>query len=167
LQDVFAKFYHGKYSGRKLQWQPNLGHCVLRATFKTGHKELKVSLFQTLVLCSFNEADDLSLEEIKEATGVEDGELRRTLQSLACGKARVLQKMPRGKEVVDKDRFNFNKDFTHQLFHIKINQASAKSGFISGLRICLLRQPFFWPCLAHDDYIFVMVLSCNNFVIAP
>jgi len=24
-QEVFTKFYHGKYSGRKLQWQPNLG----------------------------------------------------------------------------------------------------------------------------------------------
>jgi cullin-4 len=43
-QDVFAKFYHGKYSGRKLQWQPNLGHAVLKATFKEdSQKELKVS----------------------------------------------------------------------------------------------------------------------------
>ncbi len=45
-QEVFKKFYHGKYSGRKLQWQPNLGHCVLRAQFKQGPKELRVSLFQ-------------------------------------------------------------------------------------------------------------------------
>ena len=45
-QDVFTKFYHGKYSGRKLQWQPNLGQAVLKAHFKCGQKELRVSLFQ-------------------------------------------------------------------------------------------------------------------------
>lgn len=32
-QEVFKKFYLGKHSGRKLQWQPNLGHSVLRACF--------------------------------------------------------------------------------------------------------------------------------------
>jgi len=125
-QEIFQKFYHGKYSGRKLQWQPNLGHCVLKAHFKGGTKELKVSLFQTLCLCSFNDADELSLEEIRELTAIEDGELRRTLQSLACGKARVLQKTPRGKDINDGDKFVYNKDFTHQLFHIKINQVQLK-----------------------------------------
>ena len=129
LQEIFQKFYHGKYSGRKLQWQPNLGHCVLKAHFKGGTKELKVSLFQTLCLCSFNDADELSLEEIRELTAIEDGELRRTLQSLACGKARVLQKTPRGKDINDGDKFVYNKDFTHQLFHIKINQVRVTESF--------------------------------------
>jgi len=35
LQEVFSKFYHAKHSGRKLQWQPSLGHCVLRADFSS------------------------------------------------------------------------------------------------------------------------------------
>lgn len=56
----------------------------------------------------------------------EEGELKRTLQSLACGKARVLNKNPRGKEVEDPDRFTFNKDFRHKLFRIKINQIQMK-----------------------------------------
>jgi cullin-4 len=95
-QEVFKKFYHGKYSGRKLQWQPSLGHAVLKAQFNVGYKELKVSLFQTLCLLHFNIINEpASLEEIKESTNIEDGELRRTLQSLACGKARVLLKSPR------------------------------------------------------------------------
>ena len=87
-QEVFKKFYHGKYSGRKLQWQPNLGHCVLKANFKNGVKELKVSLFQTLCLLCFNKEETTSYKDIKEATKIEEGELKRTLQSLACGKAR-------------------------------------------------------------------------------
>uniref|UniRef100_A0A671TFC9 Cullin 4A n=2 Tax=Sparus aurata TaxID=8175 RepID=A0A671TFC9_SPAAU len=91
-----------------------------------GKKELQVSLFQTLVLLMFNEGEEFSMEEIRTATGIEEGELRRTLQSLACGKARVLNKNPRGKDVEDGDRFNFNNDFKHKLFRIKINQIQMK-----------------------------------------
>lgn len=49
LQEVFKLFYLGKHSGRKLQWQPTLGHAVLKAEFKevrawsilTGQREEK------------------------------------------------------------------------------------------------------------------------------
>uniref|UniRef100_J3SE75 Cullin-4B n=1 Tax=Crotalus adamanteus TaxID=8729 RepID=J3SE75_CROAD len=126
LQEIFKTFYLGKHSGRKLQWQSTLGHCVLKAEFKEGKKELQVSLFQTLVLLMFNEGEEFSLEEIKQATGIEDGELRRTLQSLACGKARVLAKSPKGKDVEDGDKFTCNDDFRHKLFRIKINQIQMK-----------------------------------------
>ncbi|XP_024139562.1 cullin-4B [Oryzias melastigma] len=126
LQEIFKTFYLGKHSGRKLQWQSTLGHCVLKAEFKEGKKELQVSLFQTLVLLMFNEGEEFSLEEIKLATGIEDGELRRTLQSLACGKARVLTKIPKSKDVEDGDKFSCNNDFKHKLFRIKINQIQMK-----------------------------------------
>lgn len=43
---------------------------------------------QTVVLALFNDADRLSFGDIAAATGIEDRELRRTLQSLACGKVR-------------------------------------------------------------------------------
>ncbi|XP_050344981.1 cullin-4A isoform X1 [Nymphalis io] len=125
-QDHFAKFYLAKHSGRKLQWQATLGHCVLRAHFSQGNKELQVSLFQALVLLLFNDGDNLSFEEIKTATNIEEGELRRTLQSLACGKARVLLKAPRGRDVQDDDHFSFHADFTNKLFRIKINQIQMK-----------------------------------------
>ncbi|MBN3297442.1 CUL4B protein, partial [Amia calva] len=126
LQEIFKTFYLGKHSGRKLQWQSTLGHCVLKAEFKEGKKELQVSLFQTLVLLMFNEGEEFSLEEIKQATGIEDSELRRTLQSLACGKARVLTKTPKSKDVEDGDKFTCNDDFKHKLFRIKINQIQMK-----------------------------------------
>ncbi|XP_073989923.1 cullin 4 isoform X1 [Rhodnius prolixus] len=126
FQNHFTRFYLGKHNGRKLQWQPTLGHCVLRADFPHGKKELQVSLFQALVLLLFNESSEMALEEIKAATNIEDGELRRTLQSLACGKARVLTKTPRGRDVEDGDKFNFNTDFTNKLFRIKINQIQMK-----------------------------------------
>uniref|UniRef100_H3DEA3 Cullin-4B n=1 Tax=Tetraodon nigroviridis TaxID=99883 RepID=H3DEA3_TETNG len=133
LQEIFKTFYLGKHSGRKLQWQSTLGHCVLKAEFnpfpkkkKKGKKELQVSLFQTLVLLMFNEGEEFTLEEIKLATGIGDSELRRTLQSLACGKARVLTKLPKSKDVEDGDKFSCNDDFKHKLFRIKINQIQMK-----------------------------------------
>lgn len=98
LQEVFKLFYLGKHSGRKLQWQPTLGHAVLKAEFKEvrewymlkmhrkainhlnwtcneyfilqGKKELQVSLFQTLVLLMFNEGEEFGVEEIRTATGI-------------------------------------------------------------------------------------------------
>uniref|UniRef100_A0A8I3PJR9 Cullin family profile domain-containing protein n=1 Tax=Canis lupus familiaris TaxID=9615 RepID=A0A8I3PJR9_CANLF len=130
LQENFRNFYLSKHSGRKLQWQSTLGHCVLKAEFKKGKKELQVTLFQTLVLLMFNEGDHFSLEEIKMATGLEDRELRRTLQSLACGRARVLIKNPKGKDVEDGDRFFCNEEFNHKLFKIKINQIQEKETLV-------------------------------------
>lgn len=125
-QDIFKEFYLSKYSGRRLMWQNSLGHCVLKAEFPKGKKELAVSLFQTVVLMLFNDAQKLSLQDIKDSTSIEDKELRRTLQSLACGKVRVLQKIPKGREVEDEDSFVFNDEFVAPLYRIKVNAIQMK-----------------------------------------
>ena len=59
------------------------------------HTKCLFLLGQATVLMLFNDADEMALEDIAVATGIEDRELRRTLQSLACGKVRVLQKEPK------------------------------------------------------------------------
>ncbi len=52
---------------------------------------------QAAVLLLFNKADgQLSYDEIAQSTGLPEAELERTLQSLACGKTRVLTKQPKG-----------------------------------------------------------------------
>ncbi|KAK6932201.1 Cullin, N-terminal [Dillenia turbinata] len=114
-QDIFKEFYLSKYSGRRLMWQNSLGHCVLKAEFPKGKKELAVSLFQTVVLMLFNDAQKLSFQDIKDSTGIDDKELRRTLQSLACGR-----------EVEDDDSFLFNDAFTAPLYRIKVNAIQMK-----------------------------------------
>ena len=120
-RDRYAAFYLGKHSGRKLAWLNGLGHCVLRARFDAGEKELCTSTFQAVVLLLFNERDSATTLEIARETGMEDGECRRTLQSLACGKTRVLTKTPRGRDVADTDAFAVNGAFTERLFRVKIN----------------------------------------------
>jgi len=54
------------------------------------------------------------------------GELQRTLQSLACGKKKVLKKIPPGKEVYDTDVFRYNVDFDDPHPKIHINSIQAK-----------------------------------------
>jgi hypothetical protein len=97
-QEVFEKFYLSKHAGRKLTWQPSLSNCLIRANLPLGVKEFQVSLSQAVVLLCFNDGPDneyLSFEELKYDTGMEDQELARTLQSLACGKIRILRKSPK------------------------------------------------------------------------
>ena len=125
LQGVFNDYYTKKHNGRRLQWHPYLGHCTLLANFPLGRKELNVSLNQAIVLLLFN--DDLGAEgslgykSILSATGIEDKELKLTLQSLACGKQRVLRKEPKGRDVEDEDSFFFEDTFKNALYRIKIN----------------------------------------------
>ena len=64
--------------------------------------------------------------QIRAATGIEDKELRRTLQSLACAKVRVLTKTPKGAEVGDTDAFEVNDALAEPRFRIKINTVQGK-----------------------------------------
>lgn len=144
----FENFYHKKHTGRKLQWKHQLAHCQLRARFpkETVPKDLVVSSFQAIVLLLFNdvaEGESLSYADLQKATGLcrfspsasnqteltlstADPELKRTLQSLACAKYRVLTKNPKGKEVSTTDQFSWNAGFTDVKRRIKINQIQLK-----------------------------------------
>ncbi|KAK9462049.1 Cullin family-domain-containing protein [Lipomyces oligophaga] len=129
LLSNFEKFYQSKRSGRRITWAHSLGHCSVRATFPRGKKELSMSLFQTVVLLLFNELSDgefLTYRQIQAATELEDKHLIRTLQSLACGKIRVLSKEPRGKDVNPDDKFGINLRFESRAFHLRINQIQLK-----------------------------------------
>ncbi|KAL4920463.1 hypothetical protein BDW62DRAFT_208968 [Aspergillus aurantiobrunneus] len=125
----FEMFYDTKYNGRKLSWKHQLAHCQLRARFPKGDKELVVSSFQAVVLLLFNDlpaGGTLSYRQIQEATKLTDQELKRTLQSLACAKYRVLSKKPKGRDVNDTDEFAYNPTFTDPKMRIKINQIQLK-----------------------------------------
>ncbi|CAO3575148.1 unnamed protein product [Mortierella alpina] len=93
-----------------------------------GTKELQLSLFQAIIVLLFNDIGDaaLSYKDIKQLSNIEAKELNRTLQSLACGKYRVLSKHPKSKDVSETDEFMFNKDFSASLTRIKINAIQLK-----------------------------------------
>ncbi|EGN94205.1 hypothetical protein SERLA73DRAFT_97075 [Serpula lacrymans var. lacrymans S7.3] len=122
----FSTFYKIKHQGHKLDWDHALGTATLKANFAAGTKELTVSLYQAAVLLLFNEETELGYREIHEHTRMDDAELRRTLQSLACGNKKVLTKVPPGRDVDDDDVFHFNPNFTDKLRRVHINTIQAK-----------------------------------------
>lgn len=63
--------------------------------FSAHRKADRDTFMQAIVLMLFNDATSLKYTDIKEASGIEDTELRRTLQSLALGKSRVITKEPK------------------------------------------------------------------------
>lgn len=125
----FEQYYKNKHEGRRLTWKHSLSQCVIKASFPRGAKELVVSAHQASVLGIFNsvEIDEpLTYGEVEKASGLSGDLLQRMLQSLACGKTRVLTKAPKGRDVGKDDTFTVNKSFTDPKIRIKINQIQLK-----------------------------------------
>jgi cullin-4 len=128
---TYRAFYKNEktiHNNRKLLWHYALCTATLTARFKKATKEFSVSLFQALILLLFNDESKTSwsLAEIRESTGLEEEELKRTLQSLACGKKRVLKKTPAGRDVLEEDEFQVNADFQDPRARVHINSIQVK-----------------------------------------
>jgi len=124
--DAFEKFYYDKHTGRKLTPQHAVGTVTMMGHFKAGKKELSVSLHQATILLLFNRSPELPFSEIQAETQIADALLRLTLQSLACGKKKVLLKDPPGRDINDGDLFRFNDGFTDPRAKVHINSIQAK-----------------------------------------
>jgi cullin-4 len=151
----YSDYYKSKHSGYVLDWNHGLGTMILRARFRSGLKELSVSMYQGIALLLFSTSIEISFRDIREQTNMskdnvctagyvlniplllDHDELRRTLQSLACGKKKVLKKIPPGKEVDDTDVFRYNADFEDPHPKIHINSIQAKES-VSGPASILL-----------------------------
>ncbi|GLB40454.1 putative cullin-domain-containing protein [Lyophyllum shimeji] len=125
----FEQFYLSRHSGRRLTWQPSLGNADVRAAFNAATVELNVSTFSLVILLQFQCLDEdavLTYSELQKATSIEDRELQRNLQSLACAKYKILKKHPPGRDVDKDDSFSFNAAFTSPLRKLKISTISSK-----------------------------------------
>ncbi|KAJ2807124.1 hypothetical protein H4R20_001415 [Coemansia guatemalensis] len=125
-QSNFIQKYSQTHHRRKLLWQHNLGTCLIKVEFEEGLKELQLSLVQGTVMLLFSEEDELTYTQIQQQTGLENTELRRVLQSLACGRFRVLTKEPKGRDVNTTDKFAFNAKFKSPHVRVKISQIAVK-----------------------------------------
>ncbi|KAJ6604271.1 Cullin family-domain-containing protein [Mycena vulgaris] len=123
---AFQDFYSYKHTGRTLHWQHSVATVTLIGRFKAGRKELSVSLYQSAILLLFNDSSELSLTEIFKETNISDPLLRITLQSLACGKKKVLLKIPPGRDIDDGDLFRFNDGFVDPRAKVHINSIQTK-----------------------------------------
>lgn len=94
-QQAFEQFYLDKHNGRRLAWQHNLEHCIVKANMPSGVKlELCVSLYQAAVLnCFTKKRIELSVNDIIKSSGLDyhvDNELERIILSLTNSKHPIL-----------------------------------------------------------------------------
>ncbi|WBW74419.1 cullin 4 [Schizosaccharomyces osmophilus] len=125
----FEKFYLAKQTSKQIRWLPSLGHCLVKARFPLGNKELSISLFQACVLLKFNgcaPGEGLTYRDLQKATELSEADLTRTLQSLSCVRVRPLVMVPKGKVPKPETKFYVNEKFTDKLYRIKINQIYLK-----------------------------------------
>lgn len=135
-RQAYEEFYQSRHSGRVLSWHPNLGSADVRVSFKSRKHELNVSTYALVVLLLFDTDTDagegqasqkpIAYNTIKSTTNIPDQDLKRTLQSLACAKYKILLKEPKGRDVNEGDRFAFNENFTCPLARIKIATIAAR-----------------------------------------
>ncbi|KYQ92686.1 cullin [Tieghemostelium lacteum] len=126
--DVFSQFYHKKYSGRQLKWQHGVSHCIIKANFPLGKKDLFVSLFQTLLLYQYNDKSEFTIRELQESTKIEIDAIKRNLMGLLNSKTDIL--LRRGKQKTQPleldDVIEFNSKFQHKLMRIKVNSIQSQ-----------------------------------------
>ena len=122
----FENFYLTKHTGRKLAWQTSLGTSEIKAVFGEKKHELIVSTYQMCILMLFNTEKTRTLSEIKLATGIPDGELKRHLISLCTPKHRILKKASKGKNITADDSFTYNAEFSSKYKRIKVPLVSMK-----------------------------------------
>lgn len=79
------------------------------------------------VLLLFNDTDALSYADIATHTAIPTNDLKRTLQSLSCGRFKLIHKEPRSREVGEDDTFAFNHDFTSKQLRFKVRARQAPS----------------------------------------
>ncbi|KAI7908004.1 Cullin [Cokeromyces recurvatus] len=123
---AFERFYFDRHNGRTLSWQPQMGTSDIRAYFKKSKHLLNVPTYALVVLLLFNTHDTLRWDEIKLQTQIADNDLKRTLQSLACAKYKILTKSSKGRDILPDDTFTFNENFTSNLARIRIQALSSK-----------------------------------------
>ncbi|KAL3525530.1 hypothetical protein ACH5RR_013902 [Cinchona calisaya] len=118
--EVFKEFYQTKTEHRKLTWIYSLGMCSITGKFEPKTIELIVGTYQAAALLLFNASDRLSYSEIKTQLNLADDDLVRVLQSLSCGKYKILSKEPNTRTVSHQDIFEFNSKFTDRMWRIWI-----------------------------------------------
>ncbi|XP_044756885.1 cullin-5 isoform X1 [Coccinella septempunctata] len=113
------EFYRKKHSGRKLLWYHHMSNGTINFAVNGGKFDLDVTTFQMAVLFAWNQRpnDKITYENLRLATELPNGELRRTLWSLVAFpklKRQLLMFSPpvnSAKEFTEDTVFWVNQDF--------------------------------------------------------
>ena len=106
---AFETHYLSKHSGRRLNWQTNMGTAEVKAKLNSATRfEFVVSTYQMFILLLFNTTDELTFKQIQEATQIPESECRRHLISMCTPKVRVFTKSNKGKSIEAQDTVKLN-----------------------------------------------------------
>ena len=95
--ELFTNFFLNRHQGQKLLWQSYLGNADIKAQFPSGRKDLNVSTYQMCILMLFNNADQLTINQIQDATNIPENELKRHILSLSTPKLKILNRFSKSK----------------------------------------------------------------------
>jgi cullin 3 len=95
--ELFTNFFLNRHQGQKLLWQSYLGNADIKAQFPSGRKDLNVSTYQMCILMLFNNADQLTINQIQDATNIPEHELKRHILSLSTPKLKILNRISKSK----------------------------------------------------------------------
>ncbi|TIB01117.1 hypothetical protein E3P96_02482 [Wallemia ichthyophaga] len=123
MQQQYERFYLQRHSGRRMLWQVTQGTVDMKVEYQERKYDVNVSTLGAIILLLFDDVEDgkwLKYSDILSTTNIPENELKRNLQTLACGKYKLLEKDPKGKEVRASDSFRVNLNFSSPLAKIKI-----------------------------------------------
>jgi cullin 1 len=109
---------------RKLSWILTQGSASVCALFCKKSYELQVSPLQAIALNIFNDNKTLSYTELSALFNLQDSILKPLLDSLSCGKYKVINKSPASSKINATGTFSANRKFSSNLKNIRIPMAS-------------------------------------------
>jgi cullin 1 len=117
---VFQNFYNGQTQHRRLQWVHLLGQATMSA--QLARKQILVlNSYQAIILLLFEGDEELSFDAIVNATGLDEGLVKKLLATLTISKFKVLKKTgDNPKAIADDDRFSPNTQFQCPQLKLKI-----------------------------------------------
>lgn len=116
----FDKFYKEKHSGRHLSWLYNSCNVVMNTLFCPKAYIMSVTCYQAVILMLFNENDELTVNQVKEMSGLPEAELTKQLKHLCNPKQKIISKdNPKVPKFTPEEKLTVNEAFKNNL--IKLN----------------------------------------------
>lgn len=124
--DSFRVYYDSRTNNRKLRWIHDLGIVSLAGNFAKRRLELVVSTVQAAVLLQFNEAEELTIQQLTDLTKMQPEVIKQVLKSLVSGKFKLLNKFPAEGYSVQ-HRMRVNPSFQSAQLRVRIPNAVRKT----------------------------------------
>ncbi len=124
--DTFRVYYDSRTNNRKLRWIHELGTVSLAAHFPKRRLELQVTTLQAALLLQFNEATELTIQQLTDVAQLSPDTVKQTLKSLVGGKCKILLKTPTEGYSVQ-HRMRVNPHFTSAALRVRVTAPVRKS----------------------------------------